>query len=87
MLRHEKGGDEVGLTNVEIMVPFLRTVSEGQQVLDLLAANRLKRGDNGLKMVMMCERSVERYSGRPVAGTLRRLFRWFQRHDPDDTCA
>ena len=51
----KKVRDEMGLTNVEIMVPFVRTVSEGKQVLDLLAANGLKRGDNGLRIVMMCE--------------------------------
>ena len=51
----KKVRDEMGLTNVEIMVPFVRTVSEGTQVLDLLAANGLKRGDNGLRIIMMCE--------------------------------
>jgi pyruvate,water dikinase len=47
--------DEVGLTNVELMVPFVRTLSEAKQVIDLLAANGLKRGVNGLRIVMMCE--------------------------------
>ena len=47
--------DEVGLTNVELMVPFVRTLSEAKQVIDLLAANGLKRGANGLRIVMMCE--------------------------------
>lgn len=47
--------DEMGLTNVEIMVPFVRTVAEGKQVLELLAAHGLKQGDNGLRVVMMCE--------------------------------
>ncbi len=51
----KKVRDEMGLTNVEIMVPFVRTVSEAKQVLDLLAANGLKRGDNGLRIIMMCE--------------------------------
>jgi pyruvate,water dikinase len=51
----KKVRDEMGLTNVELMVPFVRTVSEARQVLDLLAANGLKRGDNGLRVVMMCE--------------------------------
>ena len=51
----KKVRDEMGLTNVEIMVPFVRTVSEARQVLDLLAANGLKRGDNGLRIIMMCE--------------------------------
>jgi pyruvate,water dikinase len=47
--------DEVGLTNVELMVPFVRTLSEAKGVIDLLAANGLKRGANGLRIVMMCE--------------------------------
>jgi pyruvate,water dikinase len=47
--------DEMGLTNVEIMVPFVRTTDEAKKVLDLLAANGLKRGQNGLRIIMMCE--------------------------------
>ncbi len=47
--------DEMGLDNVWIMVPFVRTVDEARQVVDLLAANGLERGKNGLKVMMMCE--------------------------------
>lgn len=47
--------DEMGLTNVEIMVPFVRTVSEARAVIDLLAENGLRRGENGLRVIMMCE--------------------------------
>jgi len=47
--------DEMGLTNVQIMVPFVRTLLEAKTVTDLLAENGLKRGDNGLKHIMMCE--------------------------------
>jgi pyruvate,water dikinase len=47
--------DEMGLTNVELMVPFVRTVGEAKQVIDLLAENGLKRGANGLRVIMMCE--------------------------------
>jgi len=47
--------DELGLTNVEIMVPFVRTLKECAQVIELLAANGLKRGENGLRLIMMCE--------------------------------
>ena len=47
--------DDMGLTNIEIMVPFVRTVAEARKVLELLAANGLKRGENGLRVVMMCE--------------------------------
>ena len=46
---------EIGLTNVELMVPFVRTIGEAKQVIDLLAANGLKRGENGLRIIMMCE--------------------------------
>jgi len=45
----------MGLTNVEIMVPFVRTVGEARQVIELLAENGLKRGENGLRIIMMCE--------------------------------
>jgi pyruvate,water dikinase len=47
--------EEMGLTNVQIMVPFVRTVKEARQVVELLAANGLRRGENGLKIIMMCE--------------------------------
>jgi pyruvate,water dikinase len=47
--------EDMGLTNVEIMVPFVRTVDEASKVVELLAANGLKRGQNGLRLIMMCE--------------------------------
>ena len=47
--------DEMGLTNVEIMIPFVRTVDEAAQVIELLEKNGLKRGENGLRIIMMCE--------------------------------
>jgi len=47
--------NEMGLTNVEVMIPFVRTVDEAAQVLDLLEQHGLKRGDNGLRVIMMCE--------------------------------
>ena len=47
--------NEMGLTNVEIMVPFVRTLGEASQVVDLLAENGLARGDNSLRVIMMCE--------------------------------
>jgi len=46
---------EMGLKNVWVMVPFVRTVKEAQQVVELLAANGLRRGEDGLKVMMMCE--------------------------------
>jgi pyruvate,water dikinase len=47
--------DEMGLTNVKIMIPFVRTVAEGKAVIDLLAEHGLVRGENDLHVVMMCE--------------------------------
>ena len=47
--------DEMGFTNVWIMIPFVRTVEEGRQVIDLLAQNGLEKGKDGLKVIMMCE--------------------------------
>ena len=47
--------DEMGFTNVELMVPFVRTLDEAREVVALLARNGLERGRNGLRMVMMCE--------------------------------
>ena len=51
----KKVRDEMGLTNVEIMVPFVRTLSQADRVVKLLAAHGLARGENGLKLIMMCE--------------------------------
>src|SRR5712671_1402258 len=51
----KKVRDELGLTNVELMVPFVRTLGEADQVIKLLEKNGLKRGTNGLRIVMMCE--------------------------------
>ena len=51
----KKVRNEMGLTNVEIMVPFVRTLGEASQVVDLLAENGLGRGVNGLRVIMMCE--------------------------------
>ncbi|MBY0499182.1 MAG: phosphoenolpyruvate synthase, partial [Nitrosomonas sp.] len=47
--------DEMGLTNVEIMIPFCRTLEEAEQVTLLLASHGLARGENGLQLIMMCE--------------------------------
>ena len=47
--------NELGLANVELMVPFVRTLGEAREVVRLLAANGLERGRDGLKLVMMCE--------------------------------
>jgi len=47
--------DTMGLTNIKVMIPFVRTVSEAKRVNEILAENGLKRGDNGLQLIMMCE--------------------------------
>lgn len=47
--------DDMGLTNVQIMVPFVRTLGGAKKVVELLAENGLKRGENDLKVMMMCE--------------------------------
>jgi pyruvate,water dikinase len=47
--------DDMGLTNVQVMVPFVRTLAEAERVVQLLAANGLRRGAGGLKVIMMCE--------------------------------
>ena len=47
--------NEMGLTNVELMVPFVRTLGQAKKVTELLAAHGLKRGEGGLKIIMMCE--------------------------------
>ncbi|AJP48228.1 phosphoenolpyruvate synthase [Rugosibacter aromaticivorans] len=47
--------NDMGLTNVQIMVPFVRTVDEARTVVELLAAHGLRRGENELKLIMMCE--------------------------------
>ena len=51
----KKVRNELGLTNVELMVPFVRNVEEARGVEELLALNGLKRGENGLRLIMMCE--------------------------------
>ncbi|MEZ5438283.1 MAG: phosphoenolpyruvate synthase [Lysobacteraceae bacterium] len=51
----KKVRDEMGLTNAWVMIPFVRTLEEGRKVVEALEANGLKRGDNGLKLIMMCE--------------------------------
>lgn len=51
----KKVREAMGLTNVQVMVPFVRTVKEARQVTELLALNGLKSGVNGLKIIMMCE--------------------------------
>lgn len=46
---------DMGLDNIQVMVPFVRTLGQAKKVTELLAAHGLKRGENGLKIIMMCE--------------------------------
>ena len=50
-----KARNEMGLTNIELMIPFVRTLKEAEAVIGLLEENGLKRGVNGLRLIMMCE--------------------------------
>ncbi len=47
--------EDMGLANAWVMIPFVRTLEEGRKVIEVLAENGLKRGENGLKLIMMCE--------------------------------
>jgi pyruvate,water dikinase len=47
--------EEMGLTNVELMIPFVRTLGQAEKVIGLLGKYGLKRGENGLRVIMMCE--------------------------------
>lgn len=47
--------EEIGLTNIEVMIPFVRTLDEAERVVNELAKNGLRRGENGLRLIMMCE--------------------------------
>lgn len=51
----KKVRDVMGLNNVEVMIPFVRTTGEARRVIELLAEKGLRRGENGLKIIMMCE--------------------------------
>ena len=55
MIAMKKVRDEMGLTNVELMLPFVRTLDEAKTVTEIMAKNGLKRGENGLRLIMMCE--------------------------------
>ena len=70
--------EEMGLSNLRIMVPFCRTVAEGRRVIETMAANGLKRGEGGLEIYVMCEISEQRHPDRRVFGTVRRLFHRFE---------
>lgn len=51
----KKAREELGFTNIEVMIPFVRTLAEAKQVIELLAQHGLERGKQGLRIIMMCE--------------------------------
>ncbi len=81
--------DTMGLSNLQVMIPFVRTLEEAAKVTELLAANGLERGKDGLKVIMMCElpsnavmaEEFLAYFGG-VPGLFRRFLDRLQRHDP-----
>ena len=76
--------DEMGLTNVELMIPFVRTLGQAEKVIELLAKYGLKRGENGLRVIMMCEVPSNAILARAVPAVLRRLLDRLERPDPAD---
>ena len=76
--------DDMGLTNVEIMVPFVRTLTEAERVTDLLGSNGLTRGANGLRDHHDVRGAVQRRAGRAVPRVFRRLLDRLQRPDAAD---
>ena len=76
--------DEMGLTNVKIMIPFVRTVAEASGVIDLLASHGLRRGENDLQVVMMCEVPSNALLADAVPRPLRRLLDRLERPHPAD---
>ncbi len=76
--------EDMGLTNVQVMVPFVRTVDEARQVTELLADNGLERGKHGLKLIMMCEMPSNALLADAVPGVFRRHVDRLQRPDAAD---
>ena len=62
----KKVRDVMGFDNIQIMVPFIRTLDQAREVLDLLAQNGLQRGDNDLKVIMMLRNSFQCRTRRAV---------------------
>ena len=74
--------NDMGLTNVEIMVPFVRTLRQAERVTQLLAERGLKRGEDGLRVIMMCEVPSNAILAEQFLRALRRLVDRLQRPDP-----
>ena len=78
----KKVRDEMGLTNVKLMIPFCRTVEEGRRVLAEMAKHGLKRGEDGLEVYVMCEIPSNVILAERVRRDLRRLLDRLERPDP-----
>ena len=76
--------NEMGLTNLRIMVPFCRRVAEAKQVIATMAQHGLKRGENGLEIYVMCEIPNNVIQIDAFAAAVRRLFDRLQRPDAID---
>ena len=76
--------DEMGLTNLRVMVPFCRRVDEGRQVIEAMAEHGLKRGENGLEIYVMCEIPNNVIHDRRLRRAVRRLLDRLQRPDAAD---
>ena len=76
--------DEMGLTNLKVMVPFCRRVEEAERVIEAMARHGLKRGENGLEIFVMCEIPNNVIQIDAFAATVRRLFDRLQRSDAAD---
>jgi pyruvate, water dikinase len=74
--------DDMGLTNVQVMVPFVRTLGQAERVTTLLGQHGLARGSNELKHIMMCEVPSNAVLAKRLPEVLRRLLDRLQRPDP-----
>ncbi len=73
--------EDFGLTNVQVMVPFVRSPAEAKAVTELLAQNGLKRGVDGLKLIMMCELPTNAGARGSLPRVFRRHVHRLERHD------
>ncbi len=73
--------DEMGFTNVIVMIPFCRTPEEADRVLEVMAANGLERGENDLQVYVMCEIPANVVLAERVRAALRRVLDRQQRSD------
>ena len=79
--------DDMGLTNLRVMVPFCRRVDEAKRVLETMARHGLQRGGTGCEVFVMCEIPEQRHPGRCVRRGVRRVLDRLQRSDATDAWA